>query len=323
MSAAPPAAARVGVVIVNYQSWGPLADNLEALAPATGGALDVVVVDNDSPLDRFDEFVARFPKVAFLRNPGNPGFAHGSNRGAARVRGEALIFLNPDARMAPAAILELAALLAADPRYGLLSPRIEEADGSRGRMSEVYPSAVTALPFGRRYAEARRQAGWDAASTDAIRAADWVSGAALMIGRPLFERLGGWSEEFWLYSEDIDLCWRVREAGLEVGWAPGVVARHIGGQSSGSSEDLAVRCRTALVRARHILYARHLRGGSALLAHLFEGAKRVLRMAPVALLDLLTLGRRRKWRIRRRAFGAVLRYYARALAGGGAAAPFH
>lgn len=315
-------APRVGVVIVNYQSWAPLAASLEVLAPATGRELDVVVVDNDSPHDRFDEFVARFPAVRFLRNPGNPGFAHGSNRGAERVRGDALLFLNPDALMAPAAILELAATLAAEPRFGLLSPRIEQADGSGGRMSEVFPSALTALPFGRRIAERRRRAAWAAASTAAVQAADWVSGAALMIGRPLFERLGGWSEEFWLYSEDIDICWRVHEAGLGVGWVPTVLARHIGGQSSGSSEDLAVRCRTALVRARHILYARHLRGAPAVLAHLFEGAKRMLRMAPVALLDLLTLGRRRKWRIRRRSFGAVLRYYARALGGAGAGAAF-
>jgi GT2 family glycosyltransferase len=304
MSTAP----AVGVVIVNYQSWDPLAACLEALGGGRDPTLDVVVVDNESPLDRLAEFSARFPAVAFLKNPGNPGFAHGCNRGAERARGGVLLFLNPDAAMAPATIHELAALLAARPRFGVLSPALQGDDGTFARTGEVFPTALTAFPGGRRLAERLRRSAWSAASDEAVRAADWVPGAALMIGRPLFDRLGGWSEEFWLYSEDVDICWRAREAGFEVGWTPQLIAQHIGGKSSGSSEDLAVRCRTALIRARHILYARHLGGVGGVLAHAAEGLKRMLRLAPIALVDLLTLSRRRAWRIRRRTLGALLRY---------------
>ena len=313
--------ATVGVVIVNYQSWTPLAACLAALGGPGHEALEVVVVDNDSPDDRCDEFAARFPGIALLRNPGNPGFAHGCNRGAERTAAPSLLFLNPDAVMTPAAILALAAALAARPRYGILSPALAEADGSRAPTAEVFPRAATALPGGRKRALRAAQARWAAASDAEVSAADWVPGAALMIGRPLFVELGGWAEEFWLYCEDIDICWRARAAGFEVGWTPGIVACHVGGQSSGSSEALAVRARAAHVRARHLLYARHLGGTEAVLAHAAEAAKRLLRLAPVALLDLLTLGQRRGWRLRRRVLGAVLRYYWRALAGGGARAP--
>jgi hypothetical protein len=316
-----PGSPTVGVVIVNYQSWRLLEVCLGELLSHRDAPIKVVVVDNDSPDDRLTAFAKRFPSVRFIRNPGNPGFAQACNVGAGAVEGELLLFLNPDAVMSPAAILELGAALMAQSTFGIVSPALEDADGHRESTGSVFPGLITQLPLGRPLAELLARRRWADQSNAVFRACDYVPGCALMIRRSTFDALGGWSQTFWMYCEDIDLCWRLRKSGLNVGWADRWVARHIKGQSSGSSEDLAVRCRAEHVRARHLLYARHLRGLRLVATHVLEAAKRLARLVPAALMDWVRGGSAPRYRVRRRTLACVLAYYGNWLRGGGVAAP--
>ena len=87
----------LSIIIVNYRSWGHLQTAFDALLPGFPfDEWEIIVVDNESDPDLFDEFRSRFDKITFIANPINSGFAFGANLGAAEARGEQLIFMNPD-----------------------------------------------------------------------------------------------------------------------------------------------------------------------------------------------------------------------------------
>jgi len=121
-------------------------------------------------------------------------------------------------------------------RWGAVGPRLEYASGrlqlSCGRLPHPLRAILTYTRLARlvpRWLDGQRYAGWDHSSA---RAVGWVSGAALLTSRSLFRRLGGFDESIFLYSEDADLCWRVRAAGYEIHYFPGATVVHLEGQSS-------------------------------------------------------------------------------------------
>ena len=87
----------LSIITVNYRSWGHLQTAFDALLPEFPfGKWEIIVVDNESDVDLFDEFESRYDDIKFIANPINSGFAFGANLGAAEAKGEQLIFMNPD-----------------------------------------------------------------------------------------------------------------------------------------------------------------------------------------------------------------------------------
>jgi GT2 family glycosyltransferase len=210
----------VSVVIVGYRSRRYLDRCLGALlAQAYPGGFDVVFVDNASDDDSLDHVRATFPVVDAVASGANLGYAAGNNLGAARARGEVLVFLNPDTEVAPGWLCELVRPLATDPTIGLTTSRIVLMDD---------PSTINAC--GNEVALAGiawcRGAGRPATefAEDADVAA--VSGCSFAIRAELFRWLGGFDERFFMYLEDTDLSWRARVAGYRCRFAAGSVVAH-------------------------------------------------------------------------------------------------
>ncbi|RVU21737.1 glycosyltransferase family 2 protein [Methylobacterium oryzihabitans] len=214
-------APRLDVVIVNWNSGDLLRACLASLdASRDAEALRVVVVDNASTDDSLADLPASRHDLVVLRNRDNLGFGRACNLGAATGRAPAILFLNPDTRVEPDSLWTALAALDGDMRVGVVGAQLRDADGSIQRSCAREPTAASLL--------------WQALSLDRIlpwvfpphfmrewdharsRSVDQVMGAFLMIERRLFDTLGGFDEDFFVYYEDVDLCTRVRTLGFRV-----------------------------------------------------------------------------------------------------------
>ena len=259
----------VDVVVVAYNSGATLRSCVEELAGAP--EISVIVVDNGST-DGCADTVRDLP-LTLIREK-NRGFAAGCNRGAAAAASAFVLFLNPDARITPDGVKALAARAAED-SVGAVAPRIVSADGHLEFSQRRFPSVVSTYAQALFLHRVFDKASWtdevirDPALYETPRSADWVSGACVLVRRSVLDVIGGWDESFFLYSEDTDLCRRVRSAGYEVLFEPETSAVHIGGQSSPRASLLPMLARSR-IRYAHKHAAEPaawlLRGGIALSA---------------------------------------------------------
>ncbi len=235
---APPVADGAGgiaAVVVDYDAGPVLAD---CVASLRGDGLEgVVVVETGGPdgaRTALEEAGLEAPVVATGRNL---GYGAGANRGVAASGTSAYVLVcNPDLVVHPGAVPRLCAALDAEPSWAVVGPRIVDADGSVYPSVRRFPSMTDAAGhallalfkpdnrFSRRYRDAD-------AGDDRRAPADWVSGACLLVRRRAFEELGGFDESYFMFAEEMDLCWRAHRAGWGVGVEPAAVVTHVGGVS--------------------------------------------------------------------------------------------
>jgi len=195
----------------------------------------VIVVDNASSDDSAS--TVRDLDVHVIEAGSNGGFASGCNLGAAAGTSRHVLFLNPDARIDLESIQVLARAASGDDN-GASAPRIVSSSGELEYSQRRFPKVVSTYAQGLYLHRLFRHAAWtdEVVRDDAFYARpqspDWVSGACLLVERSVFEQVGGWDERFFMYSEDTDLCRRIRAAGYDIRFDPSATAAHIGGQSS-------------------------------------------------------------------------------------------
>ncbi len=228
-------AERVSAVVVNYNARDHLLECVRSLRAE--GVGDVVVADNGSRDGSAEALARSDPEAVFLPTGGNLGYGAGANRGVAVCRGELLLICNADVTVEPGAVKALAAALDADEGLALVGPRIEEPDGSLYPSSRTFPTIVDAFGhaflglvvpanrFTRRY----RMLDWDHAHAGPV---DWVSGACFLARRSAWDALGGFEESYFMYAEDVDLCWRAWQGDWRVGYEPAARVTHVRGVST-------------------------------------------------------------------------------------------
>jgi N-acetylglucosaminyl-diphospho-decaprenol L-rhamnosyltransferase len=226
----------VSAVVVSYNSAADLPDCLRSLR--SEGVADVVVVDNASA-DGSVEVVRRVdPDATVVETGANLGFGTAANRGAALATGDHLLILNPDTVVEPGTVKALSEALDRDPGMAAVGPRLENVDGSVYPSVRRFPDLTVAFghaflglvwprnPATRRY----RMLDWD--HDQPAPRVDWVSGACMLVRRSAFEMVGGFDEAYFMYVEDVDLCWRLGQAGWRIGYEPaGRVVHALGGSS--------------------------------------------------------------------------------------------
>lgn len=260
MSKETPSVDTLSLVIVNYRSWDKLNNCLTSLqTEASGAQFDVVVVDNQSNDGQLSTFEQRFPKVTFIEHSGNWGFASGCNRGAEAAKGEMLLFLNPDTEASPQTLSQLVEVKHSNSNVSLLSCRQVDEQGRNQKAFGHFPDIWTTFGITRaialklwpeKYPSAKNQ-------LTALTQCDWISGSVVLISRQDFDKLGGWDEHFWMYSEDADLCLRAKQKGMGVYYEPSATIKHLHGGASRSSSETKALTKAEVIISKHYFASKH------------------------------------------------------------------
>lgn len=231
---------RLSALIVNYRAYDELDACLTSLARALDLSRDeIIVVDHDTDPARRADIAERFPHVRLVPTDANPGFGAGMNAAAARATGQVLLVLNPDAEASAGLGHHLVTWFDTEPSVGMVGPLVRTGDGVIDASARRFPGWSTV--FGGR-------SGWlthvwpgnpltrrnllTGPEVTGPTDVDWIAGACMAIRRDVFELLGGFDEQFFMYWEDADLCKRAHEAGWRVVYDPRVSVRHLGARSS-------------------------------------------------------------------------------------------
>ncbi len=243
---------QVSVLIVGYQ-------NLRHLEACIGGAIasmrgvtgEILFIDCSN--DGSSAFVReRFPSVRVLPSAGNLGFGRGNNHLARSATGDFLLLLNPDTVPKSDEIARLVHFAQAHPRAGICGGRCVLTSGahdlgSHQPMLDVWGMILVALGLGR-----FRRGALPLAAQSPQRV-EVISGAFLLVERALWEQLGGFDELFFMYTEEVDLCRRVSDAGREIWSDPSIVMIH----DAGSGDPDNPRKRLQLLRGNATFFHKH------------------------------------------------------------------
>jgi N-acetylglucosaminyl-diphospho-decaprenol L-rhamnosyltransferase len=228
-------AADVAAVVVNFNAGETLGACVRSLRAASAGT--IVVVDNDSHDGSANALAAAEPDVRVLATGRNLGYGTAANRGAAGVTEPYILVLNPDVEVQPGALAALVAALERNPLLGAVGPRVETLDGSLYPSARRFPDLAVAaghaflgfLAPHNRFSRAYKLLDWDHTTPGEV---DWVSGSCVMFRRSAYEAVGGFDERYFMYAEDVDVCWRLGRAGWSVGYEPAARVVHAGGVST-------------------------------------------------------------------------------------------
>ena len=223
----------VSAVILNWNGAETVYDTIASVLNLATPRPHVIVVDNASTDGSDAEIERRFPQVTLIRNPVNLGFAAGNNVGIAHAleRGaDCVLMLNNDTRLEPSAVRVMVAALFADPRRGVVVPKIyvdspgdERRIWAAGARWRAFPPRVTMRGYGRR----------DVGQYDTPGTVEYATGCALLIRRETFETAGLLDESYFMYQEDYAFCDRVRASNLTLWYEPAAVVHHLVSASTG------------------------------------------------------------------------------------------
>lgn len=225
-------------VVVNYESGPLLRECVESLvADTSAGDADIVVVDNGSHDGSVAALLDVLPDVPVVTPGRNLGYSGAANRGIAATRAPVVAVCNCDIRVETGTAGALVHRLTREHDLGALGPAIHDPDGTRYPSARSLPRTVDAVGHGllgpvkpdNRFTRRYRQLDADPVKP---RDVDWVSGAAIWLRRDALDAIGGWDERFFMYAEDVDLCWRLRGAGWRIGYEPGGEVVHVHGAST-------------------------------------------------------------------------------------------
>jgi N-acetylglucosaminyl-diphospho-decaprenol L-rhamnosyltransferase len=255
---------RLSVLIVSHNTRELLSSCLVSLAERLSGVEhEVCVVDNASTDGTADLVRSRFPGVRLISNDVNRGFSAAVNSALAATSGTYVCWLNSDAELLNDGMSALLTFLDEHQDVAIAGPQIVNADLSIQFSRRSFPSYANAL-FNRsslltrwfprnRYTREYLHTDWDHSQ---MREVDWVSGACLVHRRALVDTIGRIDERFFMYMEDIDFCFRARQAGFRTVYHPALrVLHHIGG----TSRNVPVQRVLVLHRSIRRYYVKHFR----------------------------------------------------------------
>jgi asparagine synthase (glutamine-hydrolysing) len=265
----------LSVVVASWNTRDRLRSCLESVSRRLATVdHEVIVVDNASK-DGSAEMVAEsFPSVRLIRNPANAGFGRANNQAMRLARGRWLLLLNSDTVLTDDSVADLLRTLDRDAReggplagVGLAHCRLEFPDGRLQHTAYRFPTLRRALFEGlglykltsADFAAETLLAGyWDHATE---RDVDWVAGSFMLLPREVFEATGGFDERFFMYGEDLEWCYRIRDRGWRIRFFPRAAIIHYDHQSADLKwgDERIARC---LATERDVYAARHGRAAA-------------------------------------------------------------
>lgn len=289
----------LSIIIVNWNTRDLLAQCLASLfeQPTTDDGQPVLsvvggrrwavwVVDNASTDGSAQMVRERFPQVRLIENTENVGFARANNQAISQSAGRYVLLLNPDTEVQPGALEALVRFMDAHTQAGAAGARLLNPDGTL--QLSCYPAPTLPREFWRLFHldvlwpyACYPTAGWD---PNTPREVDVVQGACLILRREALDQVGLLDEDYFIYSEEVDLCHRLRQHGWKVCWVPQATVMHYGGQST---QQVAAEMFLRLYQGK-LLYFRKHHGWLAAQVYkliLLAAALTRLLLSPLALLE--------------------------------------
>lgn len=221
---------KIAVVILNWNGNQMLERFLPSVTANTTGDAEVIIADNGSTDDSIDFLRTNYPQLRLVLMDKNYGFADGYNRSLAQIEADYYVLLNDDVEVTPGWTEPVVAQMEADPKMAICQPKLLMYDqrdtfeyaGGAGGFIDKY-----GYPFcrGRIFTTLEQDHG----QYDDAREIFWASGAAMFVRADVWKQLGGLDGEFFAHMEEIDFCWRAKNAGWKVGYCPESVIYHVGG----------------------------------------------------------------------------------------------
>lgn len=196
----------VSIIILNYNGKHLLDDCIGSIRLQDYRQIEVIVADNASEDGSVEYLVEHFPEVLVVEHPGNYGYAAGNNIAAKRVRGEFLFFLNNDTRLDPHCISALVSA-AKECKADICGCAVTDFEGSKPPL--VLGCDFLGFPRSGKFF--------------------YVGGCAIFFSRSAFNQLGGFDEDYFMFFEDSDICWRGRLSGKRIIYVEEAVVCHMGG----------------------------------------------------------------------------------------------
>lgn len=302
---------KLSIIIVNYRSWGHLQKALDTLQPGFPMDWEIIVVDNESEPEIFDQYRHKYPWVKFIASQRNIGFGCACNLGAKLAGGENLLFMNPDVVANSKNIRSLMRLKEQHPNVALIAPKQVNEFGRPQKVYDEFPDlhnqskilrAILRLVWSSKF-------GIPASGDATLTYCDWLTGSFLLVSRKDFGAMGGWSEDYWMYAEDADLCRRAQDLGMRVAYAPNIQVVHAHGGSSRINVDVKAMTKLEVIISKHVYAQNHFRGARRSMMHFMIGFLRLPMLVITSALDLLTLRLVPALRVRSKILVGLLKYY--------------
>ncbi len=251
---------KLTIITVNYNSAKLLEEMVNSVKNSKGidFGIKIVAVDNS------DEDLSNISGIIYLKNKGNLGFSHGNNLGLTKAEGEYVWFLNPDTTVDPNTIAYMIRYMDTHPDVGIATPKLVLPNGLLDKnCRRLFPSLGNSLKHFLKIGNGYYVGG----DIDAEIEVDVIMGSCLLVRRELGDKINWWDEDYFMYGEDIEFCWQVKNLGYKIMYVSQVIVHHHHGASSGlkkTSEKLAtasketkVRSTLATINAMRIFYKKH------------------------------------------------------------------
>ncbi|MGC5746216.1 glycosyltransferase family 2 protein [Chryseobacterium sp. NFX27] len=210
---------RLSIIIVNYNVTRLLRNCLLSIQKYTEGEnYEVIVIDNASTDTSWSDLIPEFPKVHFISSEHNEGFAVANNKAIKTAAGEYVLLLNPDTELEGYYMKDILDFADSKPDFGCLGIKMHDAEGN------FLPESKRSVPdmfnsFEKLFTNFKRSNSKSYYRSDidenAVTEVDVVTGAFLLIRREIYEKLGGLDEAYFMYGEDIDLCYTLLRSGYK------------------------------------------------------------------------------------------------------------
>lgn len=251
----------LSIVILNW-NVRDLLDRCLASITSDRFSFETIVVDNASTDDSVAMVRSKYPNSIVITNLTNLGFTGGNNLGIQAAHGRYVMVLNPDAEIVDAAIDQMIDYLDAHAEVGAIGPQLLNPDRSVQSSRRRFPTMLTGIfestwlqGIAPRYVLHRFY--MDDVSPDAVQEVDWLTGACTIFRRSVLDQVGIYDEaNFFMYSEEIDLCRRIKAAGHSIVYLPAAQVIHFIGQSS----DQVVAARQLYFQTSKVHYFRKHHG---------------------------------------------------------------
>ncbi len=258
----------LGIVIVSYNTRELLRRCLETVFASAGVTFRVCVVDNASRDGSAAMVAEAFPQALLVANDDNTGYPAANNQGlrllgfegACPVAPRYALLLNPDTEVPPDGLAQVVGIMDARPEIGVLGPKLLRPDGSldlacRRSFPSPEVSFYRMIGLARLFPKSRRFGRYNLTYLDPDNEAevDSVVGAFMLVRREAIARIGLLDDSFFMYGEDLDWAFRIKQAGWRILYAPQVTVLHVKRASSRHSS----RARVEFWRAMEIFYLKH------------------------------------------------------------------